>query len=302
MDGPHSGPRRGVLVALVAALVLTVAVLAAPTVANRQLVEGTALPAATAASPSPTTGQPSTSQVTPQQPASRYQVKLDDHPLLVEGVPLPPVTCELPPFGRTEAKLRAYYLPLRDCVDTAWRAALTTAGMPWTSPSINVADHPGAAFCGNFEESNFTAAYCPDSETIFMPVSRLTRVDRGASAVHLGVFAHEYGHHVQASVGILEAAYQREDQAGQDSPRGQELSRRIELQADCFAGLFLAAAAGRGDISRRQAESAVNSFRYGALAKTHGPGSRQHAWARRGFEGKTTAACNTWAAPAAEVG
>jgi uncharacterized protein len=297
----ESGTRRGVLAALAAALVLTVVMLAAPAAANRpRVIEGTALPAAT--SPPATPGDPSNVPVTPQQPAGRYQLKLADHPLLVEGVSLPPVACELPQFGRNEAKLRAYYLPLRDCLDTSWRAALATAGMPWTSPSINVADHPGTAFCGNFEESNFTAAYCPDSETIFLPVSRLTGVDRGGSAVHLGVLAHEYGHHIQASIGILEAAYQREDQAGQDTPRGQELSRRIELQADCFAGLFLAAAAGRGDISRRLAESAVNSFRLGALAKTHGSGSRQHAWARRGFEGRTTAACNTWAAPASEIG
>ena len=133
--------------------------LAAPAAINRQLmVEGKALPAATATDPPPPAAQPPTTQVMPQQPAGRYQVKLADHPLLVEGVPLPPVACELPPFGRTEAKLRAYYLPLRDCLDTAWRGALATGGMPWTSPSINVADHPGAAFCGNFEESNFTAA------------------------------------------------------------------------------------------------------------------------------------------------
>jgi predicted metalloprotease len=211
------------------------------------------------------------------------------------------VTCELPPFGRDEARLRAYYLPLRDCLDTAWHTALDSAGMPWSSPSVNLSDHPGAAFCGDFEDTDFTAAYCHDSETIFVPVGRLTKVDRGGSAVHLGVFAHEYGHHVQASVGILEAAFQREDRVGPDSPQGQELSRRVELQVDCFAGLFLAAAAGRGDISRRLADSAVNSFRLGALAKTHGPGSRQHTWARRGYEGKTTAACNTWAAPVAEV-
>jgi hypothetical protein len=300
VEGPQSGTQRGVLAALVAALVLTVAMLAGPAALNRS-VGGTALPA-TAVSPPPTTGQPSQTPATPGHTTGRYQLKLEDHPLLVESVSLPQVTCELPQFGRDEARLRAYYLPLRDCLDTAWRTALTTVGAPWTSPSINLAEHPGAAFCGNFEESEFTAAYCPDSETIFLPVSRLTRVDRGGSAVHLGVFAHEYGHHIQASVGILEAAYQREDQVGQDSPKGLELSRRIELQADCFAGLFLAAAAGRGDISRRLAESAVGSFRYGAMAKTHGAGSRQHTWARRGYEGRTMAACNTWSAPAAEVG
>jgi len=285
---------------------LSVVVLAGgPLAVNRSVaIDGRAFPAADPGlPPSPSaTGRSSTVPVPPQPTTpSGYQLKLEDHPLLVGGVPLPRVTCQLPQFGRDEAKLRAYYLPLRDCLDTAWHAVLESAGNPRSSPSINLADHPGAAFCGNFEETDFTAAYCPDSETIFLPVSRLTKVDRGGSAVHLGVFAHEYGHHVQASVGILEAAFQREDQVGQDSPQGQELSRRAELQADCFAGLFLAAAAGRGDIPRRLADSAVNSFRFGALAKTHGAGSRQHTWARRGYEGRTTAACNTWAAPVADV-
>jgi uncharacterized protein len=301
VDGPHSGTSRGVLAALAAALLLTVAALAAPTAVNRPVsIAGTAFPAETAISSPPP--PPSTAPVAPQHTTGRYQLKLEDHPLLVDAIPLPRATCELPQFGRDEAKLRAYYLRLRDCLDTAWRAALAAADMPWSTPSLNLDNHPGEAFCGNFDEADFTAAYCPDSEMIFLPVNRLTKVDRGGSAVHLGVFAHEYAHHIQASVGILEAAYHREDKVGRDSPQGQELSRRTELQADCFAGLFLAAAAGRDSISRQLAESAINSFRYGALAKTHGLGSRQHAWARRGYEGRTTAACNTWSATPAEVG
>jgi len=289
--------------ALGAALVLTLAALSGPVTTGRTIA-GTALPASSAGAGSPT-GQPNSwrpSKVpAPPLPLTQYIVELEAHPLLTAGVTLPPVTCQLPRFGRDESRLRAYYVPLRDCLDDAWRAALTGAGLPWSSPTMNLATHPGDVFCGDFEAADFTAAYCPDSEMIFMPVDRLTRVDRGSAAVHIGVFAHEYGHHIQASVGILEAVYQREDQVGRDTVAGEELSRRTELQADCFAGVFLAAAAGRGSISRQLADSAVGTFRYGTLAKTHGPGSRQLVWARRGYEAGSTAACNTWSAPAAEV-
>lgn len=294
------------LAALGAALVLTTVALSAPATVDRTIA-GSALPVAdavpsgsTTSTPQPKTWRPSKVPSTSEAPA-QYFVKLEDHPLLTGGVRLPQVTCTMPRFGRDEARLRAYYIPLRDCLDDAWRTALTGAGLRWSSPRMNLAEHPGEVFCGDFEAADFTAAYCPDSEMIFLPIDRLTRVDRGSAAVHLGVFAHEYAHHVQATVGILEAAYQREDQLGRDTADGEELSRRTELQADCFAGLFLAAAAGRGSISRHLAESAVNTFRYGTLAKTHGPGSRQHAWARRGYEQRTAAACNTWAAPASEV-
>ena len=305
MNGPRLGTQRGMLAALSVALVLTIVTVSGPTAASRSIA-GTALPAGVVsdAGVAATSGTPSTEAApspAPRQPPSRYFVKLEDHPLLVGGIALPELTCSLPRFGRDESRLRAYYLALRECVDTGWRTALTEAGLKWSSPTMNLASNPGEVFCGDFDEEDFTAAYCPDSEMIFLPVDRVTKVDRGSPAVHLGVFAHEYAHHVQATVGILEAAYQREDHVGRDSDDGQELSRRTELQADCFAGLFLAAAAGRGDISRQLAEAAINTFRYGALARTHGAGSRQFAWARAGFQGQNTAACNTWAAPADQV-
>jgi uncharacterized protein len=290
------------LAALVAALALTVAVLTGPTAEPRWgSIAGTAVPASTTASTPPKTWRPSPEPEIVLSLPGVYTVKLADHPLLVNGVSLPDVTCELPRFGRDVASLRAYYTPLRDCLDSAWLPALRAAGLPWTSPIMNMAEHPGEVFCGDFEDGEFTAAYCPDGEMMFFPVDRLIKVDRGGPAVHLGVFAHEYAHHVQATTGLLEAAFVQEDQVGADSPRGQEISRRTELQADCFAGLFLAAAAGRGAISRQLADAAVAGFRYGSLPKTHGTSAHQHSWARRGYQQRTTAACNTWAAPASEV-
>ena len=72
-------------------------------------------------------------------------------------------------------------------------------------------------------------------------------------------------------------------------------------RADCSAGCFGGGAAGRGDTPRNGAGAAINPSRYGPLAGTHGAGSRQFAWARAGFQGQNTAACNTWAAPADQV-
>lgn len=301
MDRPHQGTRRGMLAALGVALVLTVALLTGPTAETKWgSIAGTPVPASTSGT-APATWRPAPEPEIVLEIPGAYTVKLADHPLMVNEVMLPDVTCELPPFGRDVASLRAYYTPLRDCLDSAWLPALRTAGLPWSSPTMNMAEHPGEVFCGDFEDAEFTAAYCPDGEMMFFPVDRLIKVDRGRPAAHLGIFAHEYAHHVQATTGLLEAAFLHEEKVGFDSPQGHEASRRTELQADCFAGLFLAAAAGRGSISRKLADDAVSGFRYGSLPKTHGTSAHQLAWARKGYHQRSTAACNTWAAPASEV-
>lgn len=61
----------------------------------------------------------------------------------------------------------------------------------------------------------------------------------GEPLKYLSVFSHEFGHHVQEVTGILDEANRRERRVGRDSPAGLESSRRTELQAQCFAGMFI---------------------------------------------------------------
>lgn len=286
--------------AVVIVLVLGVVTgVAAATVAQRMLaVEGLAVPAVD--------HRPTEPQRLPteQEPEIRRVLKLADHPILAAGVTLPEVTCELPRFRRDVASLRQYYGSLVDCLDTAWHPVLSAGKMPAGRPMLNLAEHPGETGCGNPDEDGegeFTALYCPADETLYLPVDRLKEVDGGSASSHLAIVAHEYAHHVQEQSGMLLASAEEIDDAGAGTPAGQELSRRIELQANCFAGLFLAAAAGQGSISRNLADQAVGDFRHGGLHDTHGNKANQAEWARRGYRQGTLAACNTWAAPADEV-
>lgn len=61
---------------------------------------------------------------------------------------------------------------------------------------------------------------------------------------YLAVYAHEYGHHVQELSGISSEEWNQRVAAGVDSPVGLELSRRSELQAQCFSGMFLGSRRG----------------------------------------------------------
>lgn len=298
----RSGLRRPRLW-LALGLVFLLAALAGLAVGSDHTVGGLAFPAAGQMSTSRPTSREPTSTVAPIAPLYR----LEDHPLLAAGVTVADLTCPLPAFRRDAAGLQAYYEALIGCLNQAWHPVLLAGGMPHSAPAVNVAENPGETGCDDpgaqpADTTEFTAFYCPADETLYLPLNRLKDVDRGVATSHLAVLAHEYSHHVQALSGLLGAAGRRIDDAGADTATVNELTRRIELQANCFAGLFLAAAAGRGGISRRLADAAVADFRNGGLPDTHGSRNHQAAWAKKGYQQRTTAACNTWTAPLAEIG
>jgi uncharacterized protein len=124
------------------------------------------------------------------------------------------------------------------------------------------------------------------------------------------VIAHEIGHHVQNLMGITDKVAQQRERAG--GTRGNQLSVRLELQADCLAGVWgyyakqrgllepgdvesgLGAAAAIGDdrIQRQtRGQVAPESF-------THGSSEQRVRWFRTGLEGGDPRACDTFSASA----
>lgn len=300
--------RRRAPVALVSVLAVALAALGAVTATATtapRMIGGVALPAATAATGATTTTTTAAPTSTSTKPAPRRFYLLEDHPLLVEGATLPDTECKLPAFRRDKDSLRAYYTEFVGCMDDAWSGVLSERDMPHAAPDVNTAEHPGETGCGDPDEDDFgefTAMYCPRDQTLYLPIDRLKAVDHGTASSHLAVVAHEYGHHVQQLSGIMGAAAKAMDEAGDESPEGLEMSRRVELQANCFAGLALAAFAGHGTIGRSLATQAVAEFRNGSLQPTHGSRANQQAWASKGFRQRSAAACNTFTAKPKEVG
>jgi predicted metalloprotease len=115
------------------------------------------------------------------------------------------------------------------------------------------------------------------------------------------VLAHEYGHHVQALSGILIAAYEKGEKFDKDAPEKLELTRRAELQANCFSGMFIASVTGRGSVSAKLGRAAADSFKDTVPDNTHGTVKHQVRWGKAGFDNNRTAACNTWTVGADEV-
>ncbi len=264
-----------------------------------------AKPLAGRAVAAPFTVTPPPAGTEPMRP--RAVQRLEDHPLLVNPRSLPEVACDLPKFSTGDQQLADYYTAGLKCLDEAWGPVLKEANLPFEPPALDAAPELSNGPCGAAPASEDAVAYyCGRNRMIYMPTGRLRENGGGdRPATHLATLAHEYGHHVQAMTGILRAADMKIVNAGEKTPAGLEMSRRIELQANCFAGMFLGAVAGKGSISAELANRAEEDFQY-AMEESpeknaHGSPTNQGNWALSGFEANTTDACNTYAAPASEV-
>jgi predicted metalloprotease len=150
------------------------------------------------------------------------------------------------------------------------------------------------------------AFYCSEDNTLYMPFGGLQTDMYGAHpGVYLAVLAHEYGHHVQAMSGVLGAYGQARYDAGVDSEAGLELSRRLELQAQCFSGMFLAASYGRGSVDDNILNEARTSQDRGdhnpGMPRDHGTDQHAIAWWEQGAQLNRTFQCNTWLSPPEDV-
>ena len=151
--------------------------------------------------------------------------------------------------------------------------------------------------------------YCPADQKVYIDLSFFEELDRRFGApgdfAQAYVLAHEIGHHVQTLLGV---SRQVRHAQGTNPARANELSVRMELQADCFAGVWgrstrernilergdveegLAAASAIGDDRiQRQARGYVNPESF-----THGSSAQRVQWFRRGFETGDVAACDTF--------
>jgi predicted metalloprotease len=119
------------------------------------------------------------------------------------------------------------------------------------------------------------------------------------------VIAHEYGHHVQEDAGILE--YGHRLMAGAATAPRNEVSRRIELQAQCFAGAFLSAERDSLRMTPLQYQAVLADARargddgQSADQHDHGSGTHYAGWVARGYTQRVLSSCNTWTASPSDV-
>ncbi|MFC7381357.1 neutral zinc metallopeptidase [Sphaerisporangium rhizosphaerae] len=235
--------------------------------------------------------------------AASYPVKraaLTRSPLYTSGR-LPAARCpEKPVTPGSVASAKRYVLPLLDCLGASWKTQLAKARIRFSEPGVQFITRPGRV-CGHSWPKNAQGLYCPSQRRIVIMLDKhLTR--QAEDLFLMDVIAHEYGHHVQNLSGI-EAAFN--GLAYRGKPEYYEQYRRLELQAECFAGAFIGSVWDSLDRTSDDWDYLLEATRESGDERTkvrdHGKGRTIANWLSRGFKAAGPGACNTWGAGAAMV-
>jgi uncharacterized protein len=151
--------------------------------------------------------------------------------------------------------------------------------------------------------------YCPGDRRVYLDLSfqREMGARLGASGdfAWAYVIAHEMGHHVQQQLGTSAGV---QDAQRSDPSKANELSVRLELQADCYAGVWAHGAFTAGQLEQGDIEEALNAAqavgddRLQRQARgsvdpdsfTHGTSAQRMRWFRAGYDGGEPGACDTF--------
>lgn len=248
-------------------------------------VSPSALPAPPASAPPRATTGPSASAA-PTMPAKAADV-LRSNPIYAL-----PVRADCPGQSRPDgrAAFRRQVRGLMDCVNAAWRTALAGTAVTFAKPKVKFYDTRASSPCGRLGTA-FPAAYCSANQTLYFSIASFEQGRYYRLAVAHFVL-HEYAHHVQELAGILGARWALDESAA-------VTTRRVELQAHCLAHYHLTHSnLGFDSLDRADAEY---QFSWTSDPGGHGSVKAERFWGRRGLDGSSVGACNTWKARPSRV-
>jgi uncharacterized protein len=194
-----------------------------------------------------------------------------------------------------------------DDAQATWAREFATAGTSYRKTKLVLFTDATQTACG-FGQAASGPFYCPADERVYIDLAFYRELDQrlgaGGDFAQAYVIAHEIGHHVQKVLGISDRV--RALRGNQEGATGSSV--RVELQADCFAGVWAHAAQSRallesGDIDEAMgATAAIGDDRLqrastGTVSPetfTHGSSEQRGRWFRRGLDGGTIDACDTF--------
>ena len=191
--------------------------------------------------------------------------------------------------------------------EQTWTKLFADQGQRYPAPVLNFYEGGVQSGCGQ-ASSAAGPFYCPADRGIYLDTAFFrelaTRFGAAGDFAQNYVIAHEVGHHIQNVSGTMEQVRARQSRMSQ--AEGNALSVRVELQADCYAGVWAAQNRGRldpGDIEeglraaeaigddtlQRQAQGTIvpESF-------THGTSAQRMKWLKRGLDSGNPAVCDTF--------
>src|SRR5215475_2070768 len=198
-----------------------------------------------------------------------------------------------------------------------WKEIFQKANQNYRTPRLVMYSGVTEQACGGVAQAAMGPFYCPNDQRIYLDTSFFRDLEnrfRGCSGkacqfAQAYVIAHEVGHHVQNQLGILPKVQQM--QRGVDKREANQLQVKVELQADCLAGVWAhhsdkakhfiepgdveaamqTAAAIGDDRLQKQTQGRVVPDAF-----THGSSQQRVRWFTTGLKSGTVSSCNTFAA------
>ncbi|AZO51469.1 MAG: neutral zinc metallopeptidase [Mesorhizobium sp.] len=200
---------------------------------------------------------------------------------------------------------------LAETEDT-WKGIFQANGRTYEDPKLVLFSSQIRSACG-FASAAAGPFYCPGDHKVYLDMTFFQQLDQqfGASGefARAYVIAHEVGHHVQNLTGILPKFNKMRQ--GMSEADANHMSMQVELQADCFAGVWAHYTAQKGILEQGDIESALNAAKQigdDTLQKkmqgyvvpesfNHGTSQQRQTWLARGYKSGKLSDCDTFNNP-----
>ncbi|QAZ44977.1 neutral zinc metallopeptidase [Mesorhizobium sp. Pch-S] len=196
--------------------------------------------------------------------------------------------------------------------EDVWTGIFQANGLTYEQPKLVLFSGQIRSACG-FASSASGPFYCPGDHKVYLDTAFFDQLSRqfGASGdfAEAYVIAHEVGHHVQNLTGVLPKFNQMRQRMSEAD--ANQMSMRVELQADCFAGVWGRFTAQKGILEQGDLEEALNAAKQigdDTLQKkmqgyvvpesfNHGTSAQRQRWFKAGFDSGKLSSCDTFNNP-----
>ncbi|MDQ1198997.1 MULTISPECIES: neutral zinc metallopeptidase [Agrobacterium] len=215
------------------------------------------------------------------------------------------------PQGQSSDETTAFVRTILAETEDTWGKIFQASGETYQKPTLVLFSGQVRSACGNATSAS-GPFYCPVDRKVYLDTDFFRELSQrfGASGdfAQAYVIAHEVGHHVQNLTGVLPEFNQRRQSMSES--QANALSVKVELQADCYAGIWGKSTQQKGILEAGDLEEALNAAHQigdDTLQKktqgyvvpdsfNHGTSAQRVEWFRRGFESGRVEDCDTFSA------
>jgi predicted metalloprotease len=209
-------------------------------------------------------------------------------------------------------EMKAFVSTVLAETEDVWTGIFQANGQTYVNPKLLLFTDQIRSACG-FASAASGPFYCPEDQKVYLDTSFFDQLARqfGASGdfAQAYVIAHEVGHHVQNLIGVLPKFNRMRQQMSEED--ANKLSMRVELQADCFAGVWGHFTAQKGILEKGDIEEALNAAQQigddtlqrrtqGYVVPesfNHGTSEQRQRWFARGIKSGKLSDCDTFNNP-----